>query len=633
MQNTSSSQIIQIPIPEVTPSDLIRQLPEENFRLRHIIDELTNKLAVQQELIQQLRDEIANLKGQKPKPKIPPSKLEGPNSRPDWRKRISPHNHQMKSIVFSPWVMGATNFDISFPHHHFSTVTAVSLLQERSLEISRLARLVIKGVKTVGKPGQPRGKPRKKKKTVLPIHERPIIQPMNVPEGAKFKGFCRYTVQEIIFESRNIQYQLARWQLPDGSYITGELPKDVHGHYGPQLVAYILHQYHACRVTEPLILAQLRAAGILISAGQLNRILIEDKNAFVEEVAELLPVAARIEEQLQTDDTGGRHNGQNQYTTIIGNRWFSIFATTDSKSRINFLKLLQNGREEYAINEDTLDYLSQVHVPAYLPGYIALSLGSRFTTLAEWEQFLKERNIARDLEVRFLTEAALYASVIQNGIPRNLGVHSDDAGQFDVFVHSLCWVHEERHYRKLIMTTDESRAELERVEEQIWTIYQALKTYKDSPSKEAAERIEREFDGIFQQQTSSPTLNRQLEKTREKKQELLRVLQRPDTPLHNNSSETCARAAKIKLKISGGTRSETGQKVRDTFLSLKQTCRKLGINFMSFLQDRVRGRYEIPRLATIIRERALAAVADPPNLPLPPPDLAALQPDCRQLVV
>ena len=81
--------------------------------------------------------------------------------------------------------------------------------------------------------------------------------------------------------------------------------------------------------------------------------------------------------------------------------------------------------------------------------------------------------------------------------------------------------------------------------------------------------------------------------------------------MHNNSSETCARAAKIKLKISGGTRSELGQKVRDTFLSLKQTCRKLEINFMSFLQDRVQGLYEIPRLATIIRERALASVTDP----------------------
>ena len=153
---------------------------------------------------------------------------------------------------------------------------------------------------------------------------------------------------------------MARWQLPDGSYIACELPKDVHGHYGPQLISYILHQYHACRVTEPLLLDQLHAFGILISAGQLNNILIENKDAFIEEVAELLPIAARVEGQVQADDTGGRHNGQNQYTTIIGNRWFSVFATTDSKSRVNFLKLLQGGKEEYVINEDTLDYLSQV---------------------------------------------------------------------------------------------------------------------------------------------------------------------------------------------------------------------------------------------------------------------------------
>ena len=628
MQNKDPSHII---FPNADDSDLIQQLVDENFRLRQIIDEMANRLATQQELIQQLRDEIANLKGQKPKPKIPPSKLEGPSSKPDWRKRIGPHDPQMKSVVFSSWVRGEPSFGIPALRHCFSAVTAVSILQERSSEISRFARLVIKIVRRVGKPGQPRGKLRKKKKTVLQIHEKPVIHPTNIPNGAKFKGFCRYTVQEIIFEPHNIQYHLARWQLPDGSYITGELPKDVHGHYGPQLVTYILHQYHACRVTEHLLLDQLHATGILMSAGQLNNILIENKESFIEEVAELLPVAARIEEQLQTDDTGGRHNGQNQYTTIIGNRWFSIFATTESKSRVNFLKLLQNGKEEYVINEDTLDYLSQVNVPDYLPGYVSLSRGNKFTTLVEWEQFLKERNIARAIEVRFLTEAALYASVIQNGIPRNLGVHSDDAGQFDVFTHSLCWIHEERHYRKLIMTTNESRAELERVRDQIWTIYQALKTYKDSPSKGAAESIEKEFDSIFQQKTSSPTLNRQLKKTKEKKQELLRVLQRPDTPLHNNSSETCARAAKIKLKISGGTRSEVGQKVRDAFLSLKQTCLKLEINFMSFLQDRVRGRYEIPRLATIIRERALEAVTDPPNL-LPSSNLTALWLDYRQLV-
>jgi hypothetical protein len=628
MQNTDSSQLIRFPVAEVSAADLIRQISDENFQLRQVIekqakviDETANTLAAQKELIQQLRDEIATLKGQKPKPKISPSKLEGQSRKPDWHNRIGLYDSQgEKTVLFSLWVKDSTNFDTLSLHNCFSTITtAVAIFQKRSLEISRLARLLIKKVRRVGKPGQPRGKLRKKKKTLLQIHEKPVIQPANIPGGAIFKGFNRYTVQEIVFKPHNIQYQLARWRQPDGCYITGELPKDVHGHYGPQLVSYVLHQYHACRVTEHLLLDQLHALGILISAGQLNNILIEHKDAFIEEVAELLPVAARIEEQLQADDTGGRHDGQNQYTTIIGNRWFSIFSTTDSKSRINFLKLLQGGKEEYVINEDTLDYLAQMNVPRYFPGYVSLWTDSKFATLADWKQFLLEHNIIQEVEIRFLTEAALYASVIQNGIPRNLGVHSDDAGQFDVFFHSLCWIHEERHYRKLIMTTDEARAELERVINQIWTIYQALKKYKESPSEDTSENIERQFNDIFQQKTSSPTLNRQLEKTYEKKQELLRVLQRPETPLHNNSSESCARAAKIKLKISGGTRSETGQKVRDTFLSLKQTCLKLGINFISFLQDRVRGQYVIPRLAIIICQRALEAASDPPRLfPLVP---------------
>ena len=625
MQKTDSPKVVQIPVDKTNTADPIQQLSDDNFLLRQIInemantiDEMANTLATQKELIQLLRDEIANLKGQKPKPKIPPSKLEGPNSRPDWRKRIAPIDYQRNSVLFALWVKSSTNFDIPSLCHCFTVIaSAVAILQKRSLEISRLGRLVITKVRRVGKPGQPKGKPRRKK-TLLQIDEKPVIQPVNIPEGATFKGFKRYAVQEIIFKPHNIQYHLARWQLSDGSYITGELPKDIHGHYGPQLVSYMLHQYHASRVTEHLLLDQLHAFGILISAGQLNNILIENKDSFIEEVAELLPVAARVEEQVQVDDTGGRHNGQNQYTTIIGNRWFSVFATTDSKSRVNFLKLLQGGKEEYVINEDTLDYLTHVKVPLYFSGYVSLCMDRKFTTIAEWNQFLRERNITREAEMRFLTEAALYASVIQNGIPRNLGVHGDDAGQFDAFVRSLCWIHEERHYRKLIMTTDEARADLECVRNQIWTIYQALKTYKESPSKNGAESIENQFDDIFQQKTSSPTLNRQLEKTYEKKEELLRVLQRPETPLHNNSSETCARAAKIKLKISGGTRSEVGQKVRDTFLSLKQTCLKLGINFMSYLQDRVCGEHAIPRLAIIIGERALAAATDPPEFfPLP----------------
>ena len=111
MHNTDSPKFIQLPITEINSSDLIRQLSDDNrqlsdniFQMRQIIDEMANTLAMQKELIQQLRDEIARLKGQKPKPDIKPSKLEGQNRKPDWHKRIGLHDGQRKTVLFSLWV-------------------------------------------------------------------------------------------------------------------------------------------------------------------------------------------------------------------------------------------------------------------------------------------------------------------------------------------------------------------------------------------------------------------------------------------------------------------------------------------------------------------------------------------------
>ena len=68
-----------------------------------------------------------------------------------------------------------------------------------------------------------------------------------------------------------------------------------------------------------------------------------------------------------------------------------------------------------------------------------------------------------------------------------------------------------------------------------------------------------------------------------RKTELLKVLERPDLPLHNNASEQDIREFVTKRKISGSTRSESGRRCRDTFASLKKTCRKLGISFWEYL--------------------------------------------------
>lgn len=79
--------------------------------------------------------------------------------------------------------------------------------------------------------------------------------------------------------------------------------------------------------------------------------------------------------------------------------------------------------------------------------------------------------------------------------------------------------------------------------------------------------------------------NDRLNLTYAKKDRLLFVLECPSTPLHNNLSETGGRGAKVKSKISGGTRSDEGRQAWDTFGSLNLTCRRLGICFYEYLMD------------------------------------------------
>ena len=117
------------------------------------------------------------------------------------------------------------------------------------------------------------------------------------------------------------------------------------------------------------------------------------------------------------------------------------------------------------------------------------------------------------------------------------------------------------------------------------------------------------FDRIFHRRTGFATLDRLLERLHANKPELLRVLDRPDIPLHTNGSERDIRCHVIKRKISGGTRSDTGRDCRDAFLGLMHTCAKLGIAFWDYLGDRlgITGHATITALPDLIRCRAQPA--------------------------
>lgn len=91
-----------------------------------------------------------------------------------------------------------------------------------------------------------------------------------------------------------------------------------------------------------------------------------------------------------------------------------------------------------------------------------------------------------------------------------------------------------------------------------------------------------------------------------RKGELLRVLDRPEIPLHTNGSENDIRACVTKRKISGGTVSDAGREAHDILLGLMKTCSKLGVSFYAYLGDRLTRAGVVPELAVLVRQNATA---------------------------
>jgi hypothetical protein len=264
-----------------------------------LVEQLLAFIEQQSTIIQQLKDEIARLKNQPPRPTIKPSRL-GKSKK-----------HTSKS--------------------------------------SRNKR-----------PGS-----KKRSKTAqLEIHNTDPIEPDEIPTGSQFRYYKDFVVQDIVIHPCNTRFRLKVYETPDGGYVTGTLPAYLNEkHFGPTLIRFILYQYYHCHVTQPLLLEQLYEFGIDISAGQLNNLLIEEKERFHQEKDRILSVGLEVSAYINVDDTGARHQGKNGYCTHIGNESFSWFESTGSKSRINFLKLMRAGHSDFAITMDAVCYMQSNKLP------------------------------------------------------------------------------------------------------------------------------------------------------------------------------------------------------------------------------------------------------------------------------
>ena len=235
-----------------------------------------------------------------------------------------------------------------------------------------------------------------------------------------------------------------------------------------------------------------------------------------------------------------------------------------------------------------------------------LNSGARsFADEAAWQAHLQELGITAERHVLIATEGALLGQVIEQGAATDLIILSDGAPQFDILVHASCWVHAERPLSRMVAYNEAHRAEIERLREQIWELYKDLKAYRTKPDPAVKATLEARFDDLVNQKTNYPSsIGGVLKEMRAHKADLLCVLERAEVPLHNNGTESIIRGYVKTRKISGSTRSEAGRRCRDTFASLKKTCRKLGVSFWAYLRDRVRGLGQVPRLAELIRKKA-----------------------------
>ena len=243
---------------------------------------------------------------------------------------------------------------------------------------------------------------------------------------------------------RAIGYRRERWVTPDGRTVVAPLPAGISGHFGPALRRFVLMQYHQGQVTVPRLLAQLQAVGLSISKRQLMRLLIGGQDEFMTEARDVLRAGLGTASWITVDDTGARHKGRNGVCTQIGNHDFAWFATTSSKSRLNFLDLLHAGHTDYVVNDAALGYMRQRALSGTVTARLAEHPDKQFADPPAWQAHLERLGITAlrvtPDPVQIATEGALWGSIHAHDFLREAVVVSDDAGQFAVGRHALCRV-------------------------------------------------------------------------------------------------------------------------------------------------------------------------------------------------
>ena len=457
---------------------------------------------------------------------------------------------------------------------------------------------------------QTRGKNSKNENIKIDREEILDYDEEELPDDVIFKGYEEVIIQDIKLVTDNIKFRKKKYYSPSTkkTYLS-KLPSGYEGQFGPGIKSLVISLYYGGNMTQKKVSEFLSNLGISISTGQISNILIKNHNGFSQEHKEVYDAGLASTPWQHFDQTAARVGGENQTTNVICNPLYSSYLTTEKKDRLNVIKsLIPNHSLKFIFNEESAELLAGFGLPTKWQNAVQKLPQKTVLNEEEIDNLLEKHltGIGKLQRNRIKEASAIAYYHQQNDYPIIKTLICDDAPQFKLLTEelSLCWVHEGRHYKKLNPLIGYHQKILTKFLDDFWDYYRKLLKYRESPNEEMARKLKSEFERIFSCPSGYEELDLRKELTRGKMKELLLVLEHPELPLHNNPAELAARTMVRRRHISYGTQTELGTKAWDTFMSLVDTTRKLGISFFEYVADRISEGRKIPPLATIIEEKS-----------------------------
>jgi hypothetical protein len=454
---------------------------------------------------------------------------------------------------------------------------------------------------------------KKSKKVELRIDRNEVLKmdTKQLPADAEYKGCETVVVQDLLVKTENIRfYKEKYYSASKGKTYLAELPPGYGGQFGPGIKSMILTLYFGVGTSEPKVREFLVNMGVQISKGEVSDLLIQKQGTFHAESEAIYEAGLRSSPWQQSDHTETRVNGERQHCQVVCNPAYTSYHTRPKVDRLTALDVLRQGRKRiFLLNEEAFGYLENVALSkaaqAVLPKWRSDKVWEETAFMKRLEKALPSLNIQQRTAI--LGAAAVAAYHAEKDVPIVDTLVCDDASVFHWLTRAmmLCWVHDGRAYKKLEPVIALHRQQLEDFRKRYWDYYHQLLAYREKPTAEECKRLESEFDILFATKTGYDDLNQRIAMTCAKKTSLLQVLQHPELPLHNNASELAVRQRVRKRDVSFGPRTQLGLQAWDTFMTLADTARKLGISFYAYIRDRVSGTNQIPPISILVTKRAL----------------------------